>query len=123
MKTAHAIIVTFDQNYLDPFRLFFRSLTRNWPDHPDLLILHKGINVQQIRELTAFPRVFASDIRGEPFETGPIMLHQKHFDAEVFYARFLIWKNGFPQYEKILYCDIDALVIRPLDELLNSTNS
>jgi lipopolysaccharide biosynthesis glycosyltransferase len=117
MKISHAIIVTFNEAYLDQFRLFSRSLNRYWPDHPDLLLLHKGLTIAQIDEVTSSPRVFTFDISAETFETGPGMLHRKRFDEEVFYARFLIWKNGFRQYDKILYCDIDALVIRPLDEL------
>jgi lipopolysaccharide biosynthesis glycosyltransferase len=116
----HAIVVTFAANYFPLFEIFYKSLKRSFPDHPDFYIFHQGIEADKLKPYEKDPKVRLIDFSSDQFEFGPSMRHSDKFDARLFYRRFVIWTDFFEAYNNVLYLDIDSLVVGSLNELFEN---
>ena len=116
----HVIVVTLLANYYPILLLFLNSIKRRYPSHPEIVVCQKGFSPEQIGFLhSRYEGVRCFNIEGRVVVRGPAMLGRDYPDLDAFYARFLIWSDLFDEYENVLYLDIDALIVGPLDELLN----
>ena len=115
----NAIFTELNRGFLPYAKLFFESLQRNYPNHPDVFVYHADLTPEEIKKLTAYPRVKPVLFSCKNLEFGPPMAsHHPHYaDPRISYARFHIWDDTFNSYDKVLHLDTDILVMRPLDEL------
>lgn len=113
------ILVTFDENYIPPFKTMLKSLMINNPEqNTTFWLIHDGIEEKQLRDLIHFCLVY-----GAKFEH--ICISKKYFkDAKITkrYPRSMYYRLMAPlvlpeTLEKILYLDPDTLVINKLDSL------
>lgn len=118
MKSA--IFVTLNKDFLDFFYIFLNSLKKNYPDHPELLIYHTDLAAGDVNRLEDLDRVRLFSISENNEHTGPVMAKYHNIDPHVFYTRYLIWKNFADDYDSILHLDLDVLVMKPLNDLIES---
>lgn len=113
------ILVTFDENYILPFKIMAKSLVMSHP-HTDVTfwLIHGGIADERINEL----KVFCGDIKAE-FEAVNIPNHYFE-DARVTerYPKSMYYRLLAPavlpdSLSRILYLDPDILVINHLRDL------
>lgn len=116
----NAILVTFNGNYFKYFSLFYKSLRRNYPDYPALIVLCQALNPEQLAFLNKIPRIHIVDIDTLEVPPGP-GLKGRETDTRIYYARFFIFTEQFDQFDSILYLDIDVVVLKPLTHLFEQT--
>ncbi len=117
MCKQSAITINIGGNYFEITQLWLASLKRHYPKHPDIIILYRGLSGEQKLYFDETPGVQTVNVDSYDYTKGPNMLNLDHYDSKVFYARFLIWTDLFAEYEKVLYIDVDCLVMAPLDSL------
>lgn len=117
MIESRAIAVNIGSNYFDITKIWLGSLKRNYPEHPVVVILYRGLSTEQKQYFENTAAVRIVDVDSCEYKTGPNMLNMEQYDSKVFYARFLIWTDLFSEYDKVLYMDVDCLVMAPLDSV------
>lgn len=113
------ILVTFDKNYIDPFKVMLKSLTITNPNEKfHIWLLHSTIPVQELNALQDYCQTqgchfTAVQVDRSFFEKAPIM---KQYPQEMYYR--LLAPLLLPDtIDKVLYIDPDILVlnsVRPL---------
>lgn len=116
------LLVTFDKNYIRPFKVMLKSLvTTNATEMFHVWLLHSDIPIENLQELHEFcseQRVTLTPIQVDRkiFKHAPI---SKQYPQEMYYR--LLAPLLLPEsIEKVLYIDPDILVInsvRPLWEI------
>lgn len=114
-----AIFITINSKFVPITRLFLNSLRRNYPNYPELLIHYTDLSSKDLELLRQYPRVKLISLDRFPdLATGPIMNGiGKIVDPRVFYSRLLIWTPMYEAYDKIMFMDVDILVLHDLEEL------
>jgi lipopolysaccharide biosynthesis glycosyltransferase len=95
-----------------------KSIRRNYPNHPDLFIHYSGADRRVNRFLKSVPnlkRIASIDIPGlsDTIDLGEV-------DSKTVFDRYIAWGDFFTEYENVLYLDVDTLILRPLDPLLDT---
>lgn len=110
------ILVSFDKNYIPPFRTMLRSLTMNNPQEQiHVWLLHSGLAQEDLRGLEAYcgaqKAAFTPvEIDRAFFQNAPV---SKQYPQEMYYR--LLAAQLLPRsLNRILYLDPDILVINPL---------
>lgn len=116
----NAILVTFNEHYFKYFTVFYKSLQRNYPDYPSLIVLWQTLTLEQLEFLKTIPRIHLIDIDTLEVPPGP-GLKGRDTDSRIYYARFFIFTDRFKDFDPILYLDIDVVVLKPLDLLFEQT--
>jgi lipopolysaccharide biosynthesis glycosyltransferase len=113
------LLVTFDKNYIKPFRVMLKSLAATNPQEIfRIWLLHSGIPEQELHELHEYcstQRATLSLIQVDrtTFENAPI---SKQYPQEMYYR--LLAPLLLPEsIDKVLYIDPDILVINPVRPL------
>lgn len=99
------------------------SIERNYPDHPAIWIHHSDMIEDDIQFLLKFAKriVFVKIDPLDEILQGPSHKGPRHASTSVmFYVRLLAWSRQYDFADKILYLDIDTVVIRTLAPLLQS---
>jgi len=118
-KQGLDILVTFDQNYIKPFKVMLWSLLCNNPDATvRVWLLYSAIpaaELDELREYCSLNRVPMTAIPVDPdlFRDAPI---SDRYPKEMYY-RLISPLLLPPSLEKVLYLDTDLLVINPLHPL------
>ncbi len=122
------ILVSFNTNYIPPFRTMLRSLTLNNPEeHFHVWLLHSAIEEKDLDLLNQYCSLQnvefdAVKVDSELFKNAPVT---KTYPEEMYYR--LLAPLVLPEYlQRILYLDPDLLVlndIRPLWELDLGSNT
>ena len=116
LKSKNAISLSINDGYVWHAQCLLKSLQRNWPDHPIVLVQHTGLSKQSESVLGSFPGVLfchsARSIEGPPINLAPAA------DRWATYLRLNLWNDDFADYDGILYLDADTIVLKPLDEIL-----
>jgi lipopolysaccharide biosynthesis glycosyltransferase len=122
MPTQNALFVSTSQEYFKYFSVFIRSLLKNYPDYPNLIVAWQNFTQKQQEYLNVIPRVHSLDLDTVDFTAGPAMFGREWEDPKIYYARLLIFSELFEDYDSILYLDMDTVILKPLDGLfkLNS---
>lgn len=118
-KNGFDILVTFDQNYIAPFKVMLKSLLMNNPGETvRIWLLHSAIPKKELDELQehcSFHGVPMTAVLVDRslFQNAPIT---SRYPQEMYYR--LISTQLLPKsLNKVLYLDIDLLVINPLRPL------
>ena len=113
------ILVTFDQNYVNPFLVMFKSMVSNHPQEIfHVWLLHSAIlgpKLQMLKDYCKFHQVELTPIQVDRtfFKNAPI---SKQYPQEMYYR--LLAPQLLPEsLERILYIDPDILVINPVRPL------
>ncbi len=118
--SKHAILMTFDQRYLNYGLACLQSMSVHYPDHPDVYVCYEGEHPQDLERIYGFERVYPitfldSDQQIEGLDYGLV-------GSKQVYMRFYAWSHVFDVYEKVMYLDADCLVLHPLDHMFQETD-
>ncbi|MDO5390845.1 MAG: glycosyltransferase family 8 protein [Eubacteriales bacterium] len=113
------ILVTFDKNYINPFRVMIKSLAISNPMETfHIWLLHSAIPQEDLFALTEYCSkqkitLTAIEIDRELFKNAPV---SKQYPQEMYYRMMapLMLPNGL---ERVLYLDPDILVINSIRSL------
>ena len=114
------ILVTLDENYLDPLRTMLWSLHQAEPDTPvTLWLIHSRMSAQALdrihRYCAAFQWEFCPCEAGEDlFADAPVFRHY----TKAMYYRLLASRILPETVDKVLYLDPDILILNPVSPLL-----
>ncbi len=122
MKDTIHLLVSFDENYIPPFKTMLYSIVRNHPgERFHVWLLHGGMPEAALEVVSAFCRAQgaafdAAAVDRAWFEHAPV---SKQYPQEMYY-RLLAAHILPPSLSRVLYLDPDILVInslRPLWEM------
>ncbi len=115
------LLVTLDENYLNPCKVMLYSLFCNSQDtDTEVYMIHSGMPYEKINELQKLCAYFNAGlipilIDKKLFENAPV---NKRYPQEMYYR--LLSPLVLPQsLDRILYLDPDILIINSLTELWN----
>lgn len=113
------ILVTFDENYIPPFKTMLKSFADNHPQQETTFwLIHDGMEEDDLEDLDDFIGSYGAsfnplEISKDYFEEAKVT---KRYPQSMYYR--LLAPLILPDtLDKILYLDPDILVINPLDEL------
>lgn len=113
------LLVTFDKNYIEPFKVMLKSLSISNPqENFRIWLLHSAIPDQDLQDLAEYcsgHRMTLTWIQVNPaiFEAAPVA---KQYPQEMYYR--LLASILLPDsLDKIIYIDPDILVINPVRPL------
>lgn len=114
-QKKNAILLTFDKNYVDYAVACLSSIVSNFPNYPDVFISFEGAEHEGLERVLCFPRtrriVFENeDSIIEGLDLGPL-------SSKAAFMRIFAWSSVFKDYDKVLYLDVDCLVLGSLDHL------
>lgn len=116
------LLVTFDKNYIGPFKTMLKSLVvNNAHENLHIWLLHSAIPEEFLNDLDSFCTKQGADftpiqVDREIFKNAPI---SKRYPQEMYYR--LLAPVLLPEaIEKVLYLDPDILVINPIRPLWNA---
>ncbi len=117
-KARSVVVLITDEDMFFATRRLIGSILRNWPEYPELVVFHSDLSSESVEFLDSVPRTRRVDLSVPGQMVGPAMHETLESKAELFYARFLIWGEAFDEYDRVLYLDVDGLVLNSLDPLL-----
>ncbi len=113
------LLVTFDKNYIEPFRVMLKSLSISNPRETfRIWLLHSAIPDGELRALAGYcaaHRMTLTPVQVDPsiFENAPV---SRRYPKEMYYR--LLAPILLPEeLERVLYLDPDILVINPIRPL------
>lgn len=115
----NAIFMTFDDRFSKLARACLKSLMKNYPEHPRLFVYYDGKNDRILKFLHGIPN---SQLM--PKIEIPGISHRLNLGevgSPTVYYRYFAWSDFFADFDNVLYLDVDTLVLRPLDELFDTT--
>lgn len=116
------ILVTLNENYVEPLKVMLWSLFFNNPKESfSVYLIHSSISAVRIAELEDFvfknmQKLYIIPVQDEWFADAPVVMH---YSKEMYY-RLLACKLLPAELEKVLYLDPDILVINPIKELYDT---
>lgn len=117
-NTIH-ILVSFDGNYIAPFRTMLTSLLINNPaEHFHIWLLHSAVSSDDLNALSAYCEALETEftavhVSRDCFQNAPV---SKQYPQEMYY-RLLAPLLLPDSLSRILYLDPDLLIINPLSPL------
>ena len=115
------ILVTLDENYLDPLRTMLWSLHQAEPDTPvTLWLIHSRMRPDALETVRSYCDGFGWDFcpceAGEElFADAPVFRHY----TKAMYYRLLASRILPDSVDKVLYLDPDILILNPVSPLLD----
>ncbi len=113
------ILVSFNQNYIPPFKVMFNSMILNNPQERfHIWLLHSGLTAEALDDLEAYCTARGAaftpvEVDSTLFKGAPV---SKQYPQEMYYR--LLASHILPaEISRILYLDPDILVINPLRPL------
>lgn len=121
---ARAIYCSINKKYMRFAVLFLKSLREHYPEHPPVILLHVDLTQDDILQLAEFPGVSVREIRLEDFSNFSLpdsirgSIHSyRDVDPRTIFARFLLWKPDLDNFDKVLFLDVDIIVVGKLDAM------
>ncbi len=114
-EQPNAIFLTFDDGLALCARACLNSIARNYPNHPQLCVFYDGVSAECLDFLSSFANLrIVSNDEMLPLPADMPLGEVGHIGV---YRKFFVWSSFFDLYGKVLYLDIDTLVLKPIDEL------
>jgi len=116
------ILVTLNSNYIAPLKVIFWSLFFDNPGQSfNIYLMHSFISEEKLDGLRRFvaangQNLFMITVCEDCFEEAPVVMH---YSKEMYY-RLLAYKFLPAQLGRILYMDMDILVINPIGEFYDT---
>jgi lipopolysaccharide biosynthesis glycosyltransferase len=113
------ILVTLNENYINPLKVMLKSLFLNNPEHRVTIhLMHSSISEVKIDDLNDYIHQEGHElnvifVEENQFSDAPVV---KHFSKEMYY-RLLAFKMLPDDLDKVLYLDPDILVINEIHTL------
>ena len=101
---------------------FLNSIKKNWAAHPEILCNHHELTDEQIDILKGYSNltlIDVDDVTINKIENLPAV-PARDSKYTFTYIKLNIWSDAYDKYDNILYLDVDTLVLRPMDDLLNA---
>lgn len=111
----NAIFLAFDDGYMEYAKICIHSLSKNYPDYPELLIFYNGDKEENLNYLRKINRVSIYSFDLDFLDYSKLNLNSNH--SKLVFVRHLLWSERFAAYDNILYLDVDTVVLKPLSEL------
>ena len=108
-KSNHAIFVYVNSEKLEKLIEFIEKIKSNYPAHPDILVFIDN-------------DLYSTDLPNLKYEKVYLIKDKLSTDfigENLEYKKVYAISHIFEDYENILYLDVDVMVLKPLDELLN----
>ncbi len=115
--TRNVILIAATSDYFNILIVFLRSLKKNWPHHPDVILYQQSFSSAQLEALKEYPRISPINMNEEDFAVGPSLMHKDTLKSKVFYSSLCVFTDKFKDYDKVLYLDVDTVILKPLDQL------
>lgn len=116
------ILVSCDENYLNPLKTMLYSLFESNDTNFEIYLIHKDIRDEKIEEIEKFV-IKASSKRAKlnPIKVTNLFSNAKttFYYTEEMYYRLLAYKYLPENLDKILYLDPDVLVLNSCEKLYN----
>lgn len=121
MHTKNCIFISVDRRFLPHLKICLRSISKNYINHPDIVVCYTNLTEKDIHHLTKIVQIIPLKNPINSEELWPIMSHlPKGTDPRVFYARFLIRKLSlFQDYDKVLHLDADTIIMKNCDKVFD----
>lgn len=116
----NAIFIVTDKNYFKYTKACINSIKINWPNHPEIIVSYK---TDQIEE-EDFNFLRSNKITIKNYYCGNYgLLPLGPIGNEIIYQKFVLWDDYkyFNKFDNILHLDSDVLILRPLDELMKTS--
>lgn len=116
----NCIFLIADLKFYRQISICLRSIVKNYPHHPDIIICPMDMSEKQKSSLSAICPCIFLDSELSSADFWPLMesLSDKTINPLSFWSRFLIWKSPlFLDYDYVLYLDSDTVIIKPLDDI------
>lgn len=114
----NAIFIIVNSHHFHYAIAFLNSLVENWPNHPTILCNHTAdLNQEQLKRLASYDKLSLHLLELKPEEIGNRPVH-KSDGMLVAYGKFRLWSNLYEAFDTLLFLDVDTLVLKPLDDLI-----
>ena len=114
MKSSQAIFMAFDESYSLYARACLNSLNEHYPKHPEIFVFYDGTEAATIDYLRLFPGVHLLP-REALVDPGNVTLGP--VGSKGVYYKYSTWSPFFAEFDKVLYLNVDTLILKPLDDL------
>ena len=121
-KRGNCIFISVNKSFLKILKLCLLSISKNYKNHPDIVICHTDLTLKDVKELMQITdKIMAFQNVLNTHEIWPIMSHLPNdIDPRVFYARFLIWRLPiFQKYTSVLHLDADTIVLKDCTDVFD----
>lgn len=118
-QQAISVLVSFDENYIPPFKTMFYSLIQNNPDQAfKLWLLHQQVSEAALEEIRSYCQDLGADfqaikVKDQDFQNAAVT---NRYPREMYFrllAPFILPAD----LSRVLYLDPDILVINRIEEL------
>jgi lipopolysaccharide biosynthesis glycosyltransferase len=114
----NAIFIVFDDNYFNYAFNCLQSIKKNYPGHPEILVHYGGQNDEILAYLRTFKNLSLASVDERFLDLSGIDLGI--VGSRQVYLRYILWTEGFNNYDTILHIDADTHVLKPLDHLFST---
>lgn len=116
-----AIFMAFDDRHWVYALSCLKSIKKNYPNHPTILIFYNGENPEKISHLKSVQNssLYLNYILPDYIKTPTF---HKDVNSKMVYYKYLLWTDLFDNYGNILHLDVDTIILYPLDDIFNLDN-
>jgi lipopolysaccharide biosynthesis glycosyltransferase len=114
----NAMFLAFDDKCEILARACFNSIKRNYPQHPQILVHYAGSSPAILELLQSIERLEL--IRDMDVKALTDSFAWTADASRVYFYRYFAWSDIFSNFDNILYLDVDTLILKPLDEMLDT---
>lgn len=115
----NAIFITFDDRFSSLARACLKSLVQNYPEHPQLFVYYDGKSERILKFLQGIPNTQLVPKIEIPGISDSLNLGE--VGSATVYYRYFAWGDFFADFDNVLYLDVDTLILRSLDDLLDTS--
>jgi lipopolysaccharide biosynthesis glycosyltransferase len=121
----NAIVMIFDENFADYARTCINSIKINYKEHPVILAMYTGNNentINQMNSIAGIKLILWSKEFDKLIGLNAATVNLGHVNYDKMYYKYILWTHLFDEYDKVLYLDVDILVIKSLNEVFTFKN-
>ena len=113
------IVVTFDDEYFKYFVSFCNSIKKNYPDHPLIHAYYDGADEKILNYLESKENIEYRKYEDFAF-TFDVNLGV--VPSQKIYFKYFLWSDKFSEFDKVLFLDVDLLVLGSLEDLFHNND-
>jgi len=115
------IVCSIDERFVKVTEFFLETLQKNFPDYPQVRILHDDLTVDDVKRLEQYRHVQCVKQSQSAFSDAPLMeCHAGKTSNQTFYRRFLIFTDLYKEFDNVIFMDTDLIVGGDLSEVFAS---
>lgn len=121
----NAIIIFFDDKYFLFARSCVKSISINYPSHPEIILFYDGFRndaSKSFEEEVTFHCISFEDEFRKNLDFNVSDFHLGKVNNPKIYFKYFLWTDYFKEYNNLLLLDADTVVLRPLDTLFECSD-